>query len=69
MEFKCAENDTSLVDGVPCRGLIFLGEPDKHGTRDQRYYWDLQLPLPDFRPGGRVTVKYTGRNIIGYQLS
>ena len=67
MEYVGAEPDTSLVDGVPCQGLLFLGEPDKHGTREQRYYWDTTLPLPDFRPGDRITLKYTGRNIIGYQ--
>ena len=42
-----AESEPSLVDGVPCLGLIFLGEPDKHGTREQRFYWDREIPLPD----------------------
>ena len=67
LEYKDAEAETSVVDGVKCRGLIFLGEPDKHGTREQRYYWDEELPLPAFRTGDQVTLKYTGRNIIGYQ--
>lgn len=67
LEFDCAEEETSVVDGVVCRGLLFLGEPDKHGERGQRFYWDMALPLPAFRPGSRVTLKYTGRNIIGYQ--
>lgn len=68
LEFKEKESDNSLVEGVPCLGLLFLGEPDKHGTRDQRFYWDAQHPVPAFRPGDRVTLKYTGHNIIGYQL-
>ena len=68
LEFKEAEPDTSVVDGVTCRGLIFLGAPDKHGTRDQRFYWDEELPFPAFHQGDQVTIKYTGRNIIGYQL-
>ena len=55
-----------MVDGVSCRGLIFLGEPDKHGIREQRYYWDNQLPLPAFRPGEAITLKYTGKNIIAW---
>ena len=63
-----AESEPSLVDGVPCLGLIFLGEPDKHGTREQRFYWDEEIPLPAFTPGSMVTLKYTGRNIIGYEL-
>ena len=62
-----AESEPSLVDGVPCLGLIFLGEPDKHGTREQRFYWDEEIPLPAFNPGDQVTLKYTGRTIIGYQ--
>ncbi|MBR5959486.1 MAG: hypothetical protein IKZ98_00690 [Clostridia bacterium] len=62
------ESEPSLVDGVLCTGLIFLGEPDKHGTREQRYYWDKQIPLPAFTPGSQVTLKYTGKNIIGYEL-
>ncbi len=67
MEYEKAEDDTSVIDGVPCRGLIFLGSPDKHGTREQRFYWDEELPLPAFIPGQEVTLKYTGRNIIGYE--
>ena len=62
------EAETSLVDGVVCKGLIFLGEPDKHGTREQRYYWDNERPLPSFASGSQVTLKYTGKNIIGYEL-
>ena len=62
------ESEPSLVDGVLCTGLIFLGEPDKHGLREQRYYWDRELPLPDFKPGSQVTLKYTGKNIIGYEI-
>ena len=68
LEFDRPEPDLSVVDGVRCRGLIFLGEPDKHFTLEQRYYWDEELPLPDFSQGDRVTLKYTGRNIIGYEL-
>ena len=67
-EYEQAEENISVVDGVSCRGLLFLGEPDKHGTREQRYYWDCEIPLPDFRAGDQVTLKYTGRNIIGWQL-
>ena len=67
-EFCRPEEEISLVDGVRCRGLIFLGEPDKHGTREQRFYWDNEFPLPAFRQGEQVTIRYTGRNIIGYKL-
>ena len=66
-EYEKTEADTSVVEGVLCRGLIFLGAPDKHGTREQRFYWDEQLPLPALNTGDRVTLKYTGRNIIGYE--
>lgn len=67
MEFKEAESEISVVEGVPCRSLIFLGAPDKHGTREQRFYWDRELPVPPFTPGEQVTLKYTGRTIIGYE--
>lgn len=67
LEYKETEADPSVVDGVTCLGLIFLGQPDKHGTREQRFYWDSEIPLPAFRAGDQVTLKYTGRNIIGYQ--
>ena len=67
-EYESTEADLSVVDGVACHGLIFLGEPDKHGTRAQRFYWDKEIPLPAFNPGDQVTLKYTGRNIIGYQI-
>lgn len=63
-----AEIEPSLVEGVLCTGLIFLGEPDKHGIREQRYYWDKEIPFPAFNSGDQVTLKYTGKNIIGYEL-
>ena len=62
------EPESSLVDGVSCRSLVFLGEPDKHGSRDQMYYWDENIPLPPFSEGQTVTLRYTGRTIIGYQV-
>ena len=68
LEYDQTEDDSSVVDGVRCRGMIFLGSPDKHGAREQRFYWDEEIPLPAFTPGSQVTLKYTGRNIIGYQL-
>ena len=67
LEYEKAEDETSVVDGVLCRGLIFLGSPDKHGTREQRFYWDEQIPLPGFSAGDQVTLKYTGRTVIGYE--
>lgn len=68
LEFDHLEKEISVVDGVRCRSMIFLGAPDKHGDREQRFYWDMERPLPGFRPGQQVTLKYTGRNIIGYQI-
>ena len=66
-EFSDVEAEESMVEGIRCRGLIFLGEADKHGTREQRWYWDAEIPIPEFRPGEAVTLKYTGKNIIGYR--
>jgi len=65
-EFKETESEASMVEGVRCRGLIFLGEPDKHGSREQRFYWDEEKPLPAFQAGDQITLKYTGKNIIGW---
>lgn len=62
------EAEPSLVDGVLCTGLILLGEPDKHGIREHRYYWDKEIPCPAFNSGDQITIKYTGKNIIGYEL-
>ncbi len=66
--FDHFEPDLSVVDGVRFRSLVFLGEPDKHGTREQMYYWDNELPLPDFEPGSTVSLHYTGKAIIGYEV-
>ena len=65
LEFCRAEPDSSVVDGVPCRSLIFLGDADKHGSREMLLYWDQALPLPDLEAGREYTVTYTGKNIIG----
>ena len=64
--FDHQEQEASLVDGVNCISLVFLGEPDKHGTRDQLFYWDQFIPLPVFTAGETYPIKYTGKNIIGY---
>mgnify|MGYP006896848741 CR=1 FL=1 len=65
-EFKETESEISNVDGIPCKSLIFLGDPDKHGSREQCFYWDQEHPLPDFKAGDQITLKYTGRNIIAW---
>lgn len=65
--FDHPEPDISLVDGVACRSLVFLGTPDKHGVREQMLYWDSQIPLPDFKPGEDLLIQYTGKMIIGYE--
>ncbi len=65
LEFSHMEPDPCMVDGVSCRSLIFLGKPDKHGSREQLFYLDQSLPLPELEKGKSYTVKYTGRTIIG----
>ena len=64
MEYVRTEPDTSSVDGVSCISLIFLGDPDKHGSREQLLYWDEEIPLPALQEGQSYTVRFTGRNII-----
>ncbi len=65
MEFARLDPDPCLVDGVSCRSLIFLGEPDRHGSREQLFYLDQALPVPELEAGKSYTVKYTGRTITG----
>ena len=60
--------EDSVVEGVTFRDLIFLGEPDKHGTRERMFYWDLELPLPEFTQGQQITLRYYDRFITAYQL-
>ncbi len=67
IEFVRTETDPSVVDGVTCRGLIFLGDPDKHGSREMLLYWDEELPLRALESGKTYTIRYTGKNIIGIQ--
>ena len=64
-EFARMEPDSVMTEGVPCRALIFLGEPDKHGSREQLFYLDQSLPLPSLTPGQTYTIKYSGKIIIG----
>ena len=64
MEYVRTEPDSSSVDGVSCRSLIFLGDADKHGSREMLLYWDEEIPLPVLQEGKTYTVRYTGRNII-----
>ena len=68
LEFLRLEPDRSVVDGVACSSLIFLGDPDRHGSREMLLYWDREIPMPDLEPGKVYTVKYTGKNITGIQL-
>ena len=65
LEYQRTEPDDSMVDGVRCVGMVFLGEPDKHGSREQLLYWDRQLEPPVLQPGQTVEVRYTDKNIIG----
>ena len=56
-----------MVEGVACSSLIFLGDPDRHGSREMLLYWDQELPMPELKAGDVYTVRYTGRNITGIQ--
>lgn len=64
--YQNTETQPSVVDGVSFLSMIFLGEPDKHGIRETMFYWDQELPLPDFKPDDKVMLKYYDKNIIGY---
>ena len=64
LEYVRTEPDPSMVDGVSCMSLIFLGEPDKHGTRETLFYWDAEIPAPALEAGKEYTIRYTGKNII-----
>lgn len=66
--FDHLNEETSMVEGVAYRDLIFLGEADKHGDRDRMFYWDQELPLPDFKQGQEISVQYFDRFITGYQV-
>ena len=68
MEFVRTEPDRSMVDGVACSSLIFLGDPDRHGSREMLLYWDREIPQPDLKPGRIYSVKYTGKNIFTVQF-
>ena len=61
------EPDLSTVDGIGCRSLVFLGEPDRHGAREQLYYWDQLKPLPAWKRGDSVQIRYTGKMILAWE--
>lgn len=65
LEFARMDPDPCQVDGVSCRSLIFLGEPDRHGSREQLLYLDRAVPLPDLQPGQSYAVRFSGRTITG----
>ncbi len=65
--FDHINEEHSMVDGVMYQDLIFLGEADKHGDRERMFYWDVELPLPEFSKGQEVTLRYYDRFIIAYE--
>ena len=66
--FDHEKEESSVVDGVVYRELIFLGDADKHGDRDRTFYWDREIPVPDFHQGQEVSVRYYDRFVTGYQV-
>ncbi|MBQ9251856.1 MAG: hypothetical protein IJ188_04385 [Clostridia bacterium] len=67
--FDHLNEESSLVEGVTYRDLIFLGEADKHGDRERMFYWDMELPLPEFKKGQEITLTYFDRFITAYSLA
>ena len=59
--------EDSVIDGHTFRDLIFLGEADKHGDRERLFYWDMELPLPDFRQGETLLLTYCDRFLTAYE--
>lgn len=64
--YASTDGNRSVVDGVTFQDMIFLGDADKHGDRERRFYWDTELPLPEFTPGQALTLQYYDRFITGY---
>ena len=67
VEFSQWNEEESMVDGVRFRDAVFLGEANRHGERDRMFYWDAEKPLPDFRLGDLIHIKYYDRFITGYE--
>lgn len=65
--FSRVTDDASLVDGISCRDLFFLGDADKHGQRDRLFYWDTQKEIPSFSEGQEIRLKYYDKFVIGWQ--
>ena len=64
--FDHLNEEESVVEAITYRDIIFLGEADRHGIREQMFYWDVEFPLPAFTPGQEVTLRYFDRYITGY---
>ena len=60
--------EDSQIDGHTFHDLIFLGEANRHGERERMFYWDRELPLPDFREGQEIRLMYYDRFLIGYEV-
>ena len=68
MVFDRVGSEDSVIDGLTFRDLIFLGEADKHGERERMFYWDMEIPLPDFRKGQELRLTYYDRFLTGYEV-
>ncbi len=67
LEYSGQSADVSLVEGISCRDLLFLGDADKHGDRDRMLYWDCEMKDPPFQEGEQVRVQYYDRFLTGYE--
>ena len=66
--FDRVGSEDSVIGGLTFRDLIFLGEADKHGERERMFYWDMEIPLPDFRKGQELRLTYYDRFLTGYEV-
>ena len=66
--FDRVGTEDSVIDGLTFRDLIFLGEADKHGVREQLFYWDMEFPLPAFGKGQELRLTYSDRFLTGYEI-
>ena len=64
--FDHEKEETSEVDGVSFRELIFVEGEDRTGDMQRVFYWDREKPMPDFAKGQEVVIQYYDRTVTGW---
>lgn len=65
--FDTIEPETVVREGVRCHPITMRADTLKEELDERSYYWDANLPLPDWQQGEYITLRSHEKMVTGWE--